>query len=167
MSCWVSQLRPGHNFGISRPMRHPCQELELLCGQTKYSRRTPTWTLLPALKSRARAACANLSSHSWRRSSGRGWKRLGVHHQHRGRCTTKGTPVPRRSYCLNTAELEVWAVTTFASLTRRQHNTGRRAKIRRAVVIGNPERARPGGARRQHTHDTYRCRAYMHICTRE
>ena len=98
----------------------------------------------------------------------RSWmKRLGVHHQHRGRCTTKGTPVPRRSYCLNTAELEVWAVTTFASLTRRQHNTGRRAKIRRAVVIGNPERARPGGARRQHTHDTYQCRAYMPNCIRE
>ena len=45
------------------------------------------------------------------------------------------------------------------------HNTGRRAKIRHARVIGDPEGAQPGGARRQHTHDTYRCRAYMHICT--
>ena len=46
----------------------------------------------------------------------RSWmKRLRVHHRHRGRGTTKGTPVLLWLYCLNidnTAALEVWVITT-------------------------------------------------------
>ena len=57
----------------------------------------------------------------------RSWmKRLGVHHRHRGRDTTKGTPVPLRSYCLNVdnnAVLEVRAITIGTYSTQKQPAT--------------------------------------------
>lgn len=72
--CSAIQLRPGHNLGICKPMGHPCQER--ICGQTtyqrKYSRRSPMLTLPRVPKSRPRSSCANLSSHLWCRSCGRG-----------------------------------------------------------------------------------------------